>query len=198
MANADLPFGLRATNNPNGDTPRVKHYTALASTTFYEGQPVALNTTGHVTTYTDALALTGNIIGVTAAPMSSTATDRSIPIFDDPLQEFEIQSDDATIAALNTYLYRLFDVTNPNAGNATTLQSTCELTGASGALVAGTSAATMRILTCVGASPNIENTNLVTNSRYIVKITPANHIRALAGMGLSIITTNIQFDGRDN
>lgn len=176
MANIDSPNGLRAVKAKYGAAPQRRKYLVKASTAIYEGAPVCLNTTGNIVAYTTTLAIAGQVVGVADEYVSTTRTDRSIFVLDDPQQLFEMQSDDATLSLLTDYLGKLVKMTNATTGHTTLLHSKAEIDGDSGTSVQGTAATNIVPLMIVGESQSIGNTPKIIHSRYQVKFIPKVHV----------------------
>jgi len=188
MANIDHPMGFVPITNESGTAPKIHYYTAASSETFYQYEPVALNTDGLLTAYTDALGILGTVIGSIAQPLSSTATDRLVAVYDDPDQEYEMQVDDnSLIGGVTDYLGRLFDLVNITSGNATTLQSTCEIDGSSGAQIVGGNAATLYPVRIERVSREIGNDPTAANANYVVRFIQAVMLRRSGGVGGSAV-----------
>ena len=176
MANIDSPNGMRAVVAKYGAAPRRRKYLVKASTAIYEGAPVCLNTTGNIVAYTTTLAIAGQVVGVADEYVSTTRTDRSIYVLDDPDQLFEMQSDDASLTALTDYLGKLFTFTNATTGHTTLLHSKAEIDGNTGTSVQGTAATNIHPIMIEKESQAIGNTVKVIHSRYQVKWIPKVHV----------------------
>jgi hypothetical protein len=174
MANIDHPFGFRAVNTGTaGTVPRLTEYTALTNIAIYEGDIVALNTTGLVIAYTTADADSGDVIGVAAHTLTAAMTARELLVYDDPEQIFEAQVDDDTVASNAGWLFQYFAVT-ATTGNTTTLQSKHEIDGDTGTNLAATTMAVQ----IVGLSKAINNAANLSVTRYLCRILPQAHIRS--------------------
>jgi hypothetical protein len=188
--NIDAPMGLRAVKGEYNAAPKLEVFEALVSTTFYEGEPVCIAASGVIVPYTDARALEGGVIGVCNHPLSSSATDRAMEVYSDPLQVFEIQADDSSISSLAGYRGALFDILNPTSGNATTLQSIAELDASTASAVIGTNATLLRPLLCLDVSKQVNNVRNVSFTKYLVKFAPPVHHRAMGSVGISALGTS--------
>lgn len=184
MANLDAPLGFRAVENGvAGTAPRLRKYTVKSSLAIGEGDLVALNSTAQVIAYTTTDAVAGDLIGVAAHPVTATQTSRDLMVYDDPQQIFEVQADGDVGSAVNSWLGKLFKVT-VNTLNTTTLQSKHELDASASSAVFGTVATQVYPLRVVGVSAAIDNTDLVSYTRYLVQIHPSAHLRGNgAGIG---------------
>ena len=175
MANIDSPNGMRAVKAKYGTAPERRKYLVKASTAIYEAQPVCFNTTGNIVAFTTTLAIKGQVAGVADEYVSTTQTDRSIYVYDDPNQLFEMQSDSADLTVLTDYLGKLFLFTNATTGHTTLLHSKAEITGSSGTSVLGTLATQIQSIQIVKESDDIGNTKKILHSRYQVRFMPQVH-----------------------
>ena len=187
MANKDFPGGMVPVRNEAGTTPKLESFTAAASILIYQYMPVVLNGDGLVAIATHALLEDGLGIGVAAHTVSATATDRSILVYTDVDQEYEMQSDDTTLTGKGAAIGRLFRITSIGSGNATTLQSTAEIDGDTGASVTGgtgngTDVTPIRI---ERESTAINNSPYATEGwgRFVVRFCTFAMIRGSAGAG---------------
>ncbi len=185
MANTDFPNGMKAVRAEYGTAPERRKYTVKASTEIFENAPVCLNTTGALVAYTTTLALAGQIAGVANEYISTTQTDRSLFVLDDPNQVFEMQSDDATLTVLTDWLGKLFNFVNPTTGSATLFHSKAEIDGSSGTSVLGTLATTIQPIQIVEQSDQIGHTQDSTNSRFYVRFMPQVHFRGVPPSGVT-------------
>lgn len=183
MANLDAPLGFRPVRNESGNVPKLEPFQVSSGVEIFEGAPVCIDGNGEIVAYTDALALAGKVIGVAAHYVSSTQTDRELHVYTDINQEYELQADDATLASKGDSIGRLFRITNPAAGNATTLQSTAEIDASSGASVTGTTAGTLTPIRIERESEQIGNEKNVAFSRYVVRFIPPVMLRGMATIG---------------
>ena len=125
MANINWPAGLRPVSNGKGGTaPRMRPYTRSTTGIVYEGDPVHLAATGPAvfngTTAADALRMLG------AAAHYIGVSDTELFVYDDPDQEYVIQGDSAVGTPIGA-ISKVANLLNMATGNATTLQSKCEL-----------------------------------------------------------------------
>ena len=185
MANTDRPFGLRAVDNPSGTAATLRPYTVKASTAIYEGMIVALNSTAQIIGYTTTDAVAGDLVGVASHPVASTDTDRTLMVYNDPRQRYEIQADGADITASTVYLYKFAPLTNGASGNTTTMQSKAELDSSGLSSTLGTAATNIKCLQILGVSDNIKNEEAVAYTRYIVQIAPPCHLNGMGSVGIS-------------
>lgn len=178
MANLDAPLGFRAVENGvAGIVPRLRTYDVAASVAVYEGDLVAVNSTGNVIAYTTTDAAAGDLIGVAAHPVTASQTDRELAVYDDPAQIFEIQADDNSLTVAADYLFEFFKPV-ATSGNTTTLQSKHELDASTGTSVQGTVATNIAPVQVIGVSKAINNDTAVSFTRYLVKIVGPAHIRS--------------------
>jgi len=193
MANTDAPRGLQAINNPYGTVPLMEKFSVTASTTIYEGQPVALADTGLIVAASHTNALTGSWIGVASHYVAGAATDRSLIVYTDVNQEYEIQSDDASLTAITDYKGALFRFTNIAAGSGTLKHSKAEIDGSSATGVMGTAAGSVTPLRVERISAQINNELGASKSwtKFLVKIAPPVMHRGMATVGVAGGTTSI-------
>lgn len=185
MANTDAPNGMRAVKAKYGTAPQRRKYLVKASTEIFEGAPVCFNTTGNIVAYTTTLALAGQVAGVADEYVSSTRTDRSIFVLDDPEQLFEMQSDDATLTVLTDYQGKLFVFTNATTGHSTLLHSKAEIDGSTGTSVLGTAATNISPLQIQKESDQVGNTKKILHSRYHVRFMPQVHAMGVPPSGVT-------------
>lgn len=191
MANLDAPRGYRAVSNGiAGTAPRVTKYTAKASLALGEGDLVALNSTGQVIAYNTTDAAAGDLIGVAAHPISATLSDRSLLVYDDPEQIFEVQADDNSLTVVADYLFKCFKPVIATL-NTTTLQSKHELDGSSGTATSGAAATNVAPIQVVGVSQAVNNTEGVSFTRYLVRIISDAHLRGIKAGTISTATRGI-------
>ena len=182
MANTDTPLGLRpVTGGKAGTTPQLHEYTLATSTTIFQGTPVALDTSGLIVAYLANTTDAQKLVGVASAHRTASQT---ILVYDDPDQEFEIQSDDNSVTNAGSLRGVNFTMITPTSGNTTNLQSIAELDGSSGlAINTGT---TVRPLKGLRFSQEIQNDlTSFTNIKVVVKFNPRNHIYAGEGLGIA-------------
>jgi len=174
MANVDFPKGFRPITNFAGTAPRLTTYTAVDSVAFYEGQPVALNGDGKVCAWVVDATYYKTGLGVVAGYLAVATTDRTVQVYDDVNQEYEVQSDGATIAGIGTLIGINFGVTNISSGTASTGQSIAEITHDSGS--ASNDSTTPRPFRGIRFATDPKNEIASTNPRIIVKMNQKNHI----------------------
>ena len=195
MGNIDAPRGFRAVKNEAGTAPRLTPYEAADSINIFDGEILALSTGGQAVSYTDTLAIEGQLIGVAAHFVAAAETDdRTVMVYDDPMQEYAVQADGADITALTDYRFKLFDVTSPKTGNTTLLTSTSELDASSASSLVATAtldAAGIRPLLCLDKIRSRENEigSGITWTQFKIKIAPPCHVSGMAKVGLAAATT---------
>ena len=188
MANIDAPRGLRPIRGEYNSAPKLETFLSKNGDIVGEGQVVCIAATGRVISYTDALAVAGNIIGVAAhyVAAASTATGpvtRELQVYTDPLQLYEIQADDATITNIAACLGAFFDVVNPASQNVTLETSIMELDGSSALATVGTGTDTVSILRVESVGKNIQNELLAAGTswtKFNVRIAQQVHHRGVA------------------
>lgn len=173
MANIDWPAGLRPVNNGKaGTAPRIRKYTRSSTGVIYEGAPVYLAATGPDTAA--QTTMDPAVLGACAAYVGSSDTE--VFVYDDPDQEYEIQGDSAVatpIGVIGNYCNPL----NPTTGNATTLQSKCELDTSEATSVQ----ADGDIFQIVRLVDEQDNDQDAANAKWIVKIAEASHVFTSGG-----------------
>jgi len=184
MANIDFPAGLRAINNGKaGTAPQVNPYTLKASTAVYEGEPMAMNTTGQVVGWTATPTTALRFVGAAVHPLTSSTTTQSLLIYDDPDQLYEIQMDDNTVTGPGGFVGANFSFVNTTGGNTTTLQSIAELDGSTA--TSGHTTTVCSPLQGIRVSTDPENDITLANARVIVKIHPLYHLFASEQAGIA-------------
>lgn len=176
MANVDAPFGLRPVISPGGDNGiQMREYEvdSAYTTAIYEGALVMLAADGTVVLWT----ATNKVLGVAAQYRAGAATsaNTTMLVYDDPDQQFVIQSDDNTLVDNGDIQGIGFgisaDANRTNAdGTAATGLSTMELDGASGGTVSLT-----KVLYGIRPSRAIDDDVTLANNKVIVKIAPGAH-----------------------
>jgi hypothetical protein len=173
MANIDWPAGLRPVRNGKaGTAPRITKYTRSTTGALYEGAPCYLASTGPAVAA--QTTMDPAVLGAVAAYVG--ASDTEVFVYDDPDQEYEIQGDSAVttpIAIIGQYCNPL----NPTTGNATTLQSKCELDTSEATSVQG-DGDIFQIVRLVDEESNDQD---VANAKWIVKISEASHVFTSGG-----------------
>lgn len=176
MANTDAPFGLRALRNLMGKTPAIREYTAdSGGSHIYEGALVyVIAGSGTDDETIDVWDGTTDVplIGVAAHKRLTTDSERTLAIYVDPHQEYEVQVDDNSLTHESDYVGSIFNVVNSTAGDAATNQSTTELDGDSAAATADAS----NVLLGVSKSRDPEVDYASANPTVVVKIAHARHI----------------------
>ena len=155
------PRGLRPIRGEYNAAPKIETYLAKAGDVVGEGQLVCIAATGRVISYTDALAVAGNVLGVAAHYVAAAATatgpvTRELQVYTDPNQLYEIQANDATITNIAACLGAFFDVIAPASQNVTLQTSIMELDGSSARANVGTGAATVSPLRIESVGKNIQ------------------------------------------
>jgi len=178
MANTDAPVGLWPRPGTGGDTtPRMEQY--LVADAYISaiglGGPLELLAGGTVRRLT--ANGTSNLIGVAAHFVSRSGTGRTVMVFNDPNTEFEIQTDDATVASVADCLGANFSLLNFNTYHSTNQRSICEVNGDTASnLVAS------RPVRCIGVSKRIDKDEFSASwIGLIVKFQPSLHVFAKAG-----------------
>jgi hypothetical protein len=189
MANSDIALGFRAVRPEYGTVPKLETFVVATTEVIYEGAPVCIDDDGEIIEYTDTLAVAGKVMGVAAHYVSGTQTDRELQVYTDVNQEYELQVDDATLASKADSIGRLFQLTNPAAGNSTTLQSTAEIDADTGASVTGVTNSDVTPVRIERESEQINNEKNVAFSRYIVRFIPGVMLRGLATIGIGATET---------
>lgn len=168
MANIDWPAGLRPVSNGKaGTAPRITKYTRSSTGALYEGAPCYLAETGPAVAA--QTTMDPNVLGVIAAYCGASETE--VFVYDDPEQEFEIQGDTAVTTPISV-IGHVCNPLNPTTGNATTLQSKCELDISE----ATTTRADGDILQIVRLVDEESNDQDAANAKWIVKFYEPAHI----------------------
>lgn len=176
MANIDAALGLRAVTSQAGTTPSMHEYEADAGgANIAEGQIVVLiagsGTDNEVVNGWDGAAGTGvNMIGVAAQKRLTADAARTLLVYDDPDQEYEIQVDDGSITHASDLVASLFAVIAATGRNTLTDQSTSELDGSS---ATATESGTVPLLGLrLGRDP--ENDFTTANPNVVVRLNDFN------------------------
>jgi hypothetical protein len=176
MANVDAPFGLRAIRNLMGKTPALREYTCDAGgSNIYEGSIVyVIAGTGTDDEVVDIWDGTTDVplLGVAAHKRLTADSERTLAVYVDVDQEYEVQVDDGSLTHESDYVGSHFTVTNATGGTAATNQSITEVTGASGQAAADAD----NVLLGVSKSRDPEVDYTTANPTIIVKIAHARHI----------------------
>ncbi len=172
MANVDFPAGLRPVGNGKaGTAPQMRPYTRSSTGVIYEGDPLqlAIAHTGpevfNGTTAADALRMLGS------AAHYVGASDTEIFVYDDPDQEYLIQGD-SLVATPFGAIGKVCNLLNMATGNATTLQSKCELDSSelTSVYAAGD------VLQVVRLWKSEDNDQDALNAKWVVKIRSDCHV----------------------
>lgn len=183
MSNADSAFGMAPVNNPDGSAPLIRTYDATTTRHIYRGQLVVLET-GSASADALAEGWDGStnettFLGVAAHYRGTGDADRSLAVYADPDQEYEIQVDDdssPTFPGQADFVGAFFPILNGAAGSSTTLDSTAELDGSGGsATITNLEVQGVRIVT----DPRVDYSSV--NQRVIVKIPHALHVFGSGG-----------------
>ena len=188
MANIDAPRGLRAIRGEYNAAPKLETYLSKAGDVVGAGQILCIAATGRVISYTDALGVAGNVIGVAAHYVAAAATatgpiPREVQVYTDPEQLYEVQADDATITNIAACIGAFFDVVNPATQNVTLQTSLTELDGSSARANVGTGADTLSPLRVDSVGKNIQNELLAAGTswtKFNVRIASQVHHRGTA------------------
>lgn len=180
MANLDAPFGLRAITSRAGTVPQIHEYVADAGgNNIYAGSFVRIIAgSGSDAEVVDGVASDTapglSLIGVAVHARLTTDTERTVLVYDDPDQEYEIQqdSDTSNLESASDFVGTRFTVVNGQDGSLTTRQSIMELDSTSGAT---TDDGTLPLIGLRFAR-DAENDITSNNSRLVVKICDINHI----------------------
>lgn len=178
MANTDAPFGLRALRNLIGKTPALREYTADAGGShIYEGALVMVipgSGTDDETIDVWAAASANPILGVAAQARLTTDTERTLAVYVDPDQEYEIQVDDGTFTHESDYVGSYLTLTGVGSGDSDTNQSIMEVDGS----VAGAAASTTTaVVLGVSKSRDPENSDYSSaNPNVVVTISAKQHV----------------------
>jgi hypothetical protein len=173
MANVDFPAGLRPVSNGKaGTAPRMRPYTRSSTGVIYEGAPVYLAATGPDT----AAQTTMDPAVLGAAAHYVGVNDTEVYVYDDPDQEFLIQGDTAVATPLGV-IGNYCNPLNPTTGNATTLQSKCEL-DTSECTSAQDDGDIFQVVRLWNAEDNDQD---AANAKWVVKISEASHVFTSGG-----------------
>lgn len=176
MANIDAPFGLRALLNQAGTAPDIMEVEADAGgSSIGEGSLVYIIAgTGTDNEVVDIWDGTTDvpILGAAVHQRATGDTTRTLLVYSDPEQRYEVQVDDGTITHASDLVGSHFTVTTPTGINSNTQQSTTELTGASGQAAADAD----NVLLGVRLSRDPEVDYTTANPTVVVKIAHSRHI----------------------
>ncbi len=161
-------------------TPKVREYHVADATTnsIGQGHPVILEATGTVTRLA-TIAGSSLFVGVAAHFVSRSGTGRTVAVYDDPRQLFEVQLDDnsatnrAAIVGLN------FRAVSANTYNSTTHQSMILLDGSLGAATSSTLG--LSFFKAIALSRNVDKDETGASVSYIGVIgqfNPETHVWA--------------------
>ena len=179
MANVDAPFGFRALRNKSGGTTvPTNPYVASGTNAVYDGALMYLTDAATVTMWTGTGTGRLQLIGVSAHQLTASSSSRELLIYDDPAQEFEVQSDDDSLTALTDFLHANLAPITPATGNTTTLQSISEIDGSSATTV--NNSTTIRVLRGLRFSGNIGQDTSTSFVNIVVRINDVNHLNGAA------------------
>ena len=171
-ANTDTPNGFKPVRGVGGSaTFRTNEYPVTGGTPIGKHEVVLL--VGGLCTGWATAGDDGQILGVAANFVSSTGSNRTCQVYDDPNQVFEAQEDGNTIDSKIKGLGGLFKITD-GAPSAVTGISQQEIDSEA-------SGATEGVLTClqiVGFGLGITNSVSDSWTRWQVKIVPGQHVFA--------------------
>jgi len=176
MANLDAPMGFNPVRNPHGATIPSDPYTVTASQAVAPGTIVYLTDAGTIQAYTGTTTGRTNILGAAIGSVAAAATDRVVEVANSPEQEYEVQSDDASITALTDMLGANFAGTNLATVHTTLIQSRGEIDGSSGTSV--NNSTTIRPFRALRFSRVTDEDTTVSYPSVVVKINSLNHIMA--------------------
>jgi len=182
MANPNAPFGFRVERNANGDHPRVRPYTATASVAIGSGAVLNLNADGTVSVWGGTNLNRSKLIGTAATPMTTTATDRTVFVYDNPGEEFVVQCDDKSVTNINGLIGRFFTGVSMTSRNSTLNQSISALDASSGTSV--NNSTTLAVFQGIRFSGEVANIATQSFVRVVVRINPTNHILGTAATGV--------------
>lgn len=182
-SNANTPYGFRIVRNRNGDFPTVSPYTATANVTLAEGGIARLRTDGLVEMW-DGTATNGSrmLLGGIQTKVTTSQTDRTVMIADDPETEYEVQLDDGSVTGVNALLYRNFHGVNMTSRLTTSSldQSKAALDASTGSSLNGSTGTNVRPFRAIRYSTEVGNVISNSFARVIVKINAVNHARVTA------------------
>lgn len=135
--NVDAARGFVPVRNQNGTEPTISHYVAKDSTIVGAGALLAYDLTDETVSPfvgdgTDDAAL----VGVAVHGIAAATSDRTIAVYSDPYQEYEVQADDTSIADLGDIIGLFFPITNSAAETliGSRYVSTAEINAGSGVI----------------------------------------------------------------
>ncbi len=181
MANPNAPFGFRLMRNQNGDHPRVRPYTASASVAIGAGAIVNLNSDGTVSVWGGTALNRLKLLGEAITPMTTSATDRTVFVADNPDEEYLVQCDDKSVTNANGLIGRFFAGASMTSRNSTLNQSISVLDASSGTSV--NNSTTLAVFQGLRFSGEVGNVATQTYARVVVRINPVNHILGTAVAG---------------
>ena len=181
MANPNAPFGFRIVRNQNGDNPRVRPYTAKASVAIGSGAILNLNTDGTVSVWGGTALNRLKLIGNAITPMTTSATDRTVFVADNPFEEFVVQCDDKSVTNIDGLIGRFFAGASMTSRNSTLNQSISTLDASTGTSV--NNSTTLAVFQGLRFAGEVGNVATQSFAQVIVRINPVNHILGTAAAG---------------
>ncbi len=184
--NPNAPFGFRVIRNRNGDFPQVSTRTASGSIALPEGGIGYLRTDGLVGLMSNVSTLSGRrILGPIMSGCSTTATDRTIKICEDPEVELAVMLDDGSVTGVNGLVGRNFVGTDMTVIKTTVNQSKAKIDASTGTntvntVVTGTNYRPFRGVRFYG---EVGNSSSQSFAQVVVKIHPFYHV-----FGASLVT----------
>jgi hypothetical protein len=177
--NVNAPFGFRVIRNRNGDYPQVSTRTASTSIALPEGGIGYLRTDGLVGLMSGTVTLSGRrILGPIMAGCSTTATDRTIKVCEDPDVEMAVQLSDGTVTGVNAFIGRNFLGTNMTLIKTSVNQSKSSLLGTSGTSIINTvpTGTNYRPFRGIRFYGEVGNASSQSFAQVVVKIHPFYHV----------------------
>lgn len=184
--NPNAPFGFRVIRNRNGDFPQVSTRTASTSIAFPEGGIGYLRVDGLVGLMDNTVTLSGRrILGPILAGCTTTATDRTIKICEDPDVEMVAMLDDGSVTGINGFVGRNFGGTSMTVIKTSVNQSKATIDASTGTntintVVTGTNYRPFRGVRFYG---EVGNASSQSFAQAVVKIHPFYHV-----YGASLVT----------
>lgn len=182
MANPNSPFGFRVVRNQNGDHPRVRPYTASSSVNIGTGAILNLNTDGTVSVWGGTILNRNRLIGEATTPMTSSATDRTVFVADNPDEEFVVQLDDKSVTNIGGLVGRFFAGVSMTSRNSTLNQSISQLDASSGTSV--NNSTTLAVFQGLRFQGEVGNVATQSFAQVVVRINRVNHILGNAVLGV--------------
>lgn len=168
MANTNDPLGLTPADGIGGSQGAKTHeYDVNAAASIGQGGLV-IRASGYAARYVQG---SQSILGVAAHFVSSTGSNRTIMVYDDPDQRFIGQTSANTIQNSQTFVGQCYPVTGVALVNTTWNAAKLEIleTGAG-------VASALNTLQCVDVSGKVGNTVNTSWTRLVVQIVKQNHV----------------------